>query len=175
MPDPIVAPIFYDPVAEFRKYVFVREHGTGQNHGVWVGAIQHIGLCQDGDSYCACGVCMVLDICTQLQSPFKRSGACQDFYDTAKANGWLVDLSAAEPGDLVLTVNAADHAHHIAMFTGRDAAGKPYTIAFNTSDDGASSNGDGCHEHELLPSTTNTHVVIHWPREAVDLPVPVAS
>lgn len=128
-----------------RQYDYVREaQSEGQNRGLRVEAIQHWSSGQFGDSWCAEFVTMLLDLHAKGKSPVPRLQACQDIYELALEKGWLVE--DPQPGDLFLYVNVADHAHHVGIVTDTDPL---VGIAGNTSDDGASSNGDGVHEHQL--------------------------
>lgn len=139
----------FDPIDIARQYLFVRE--AGQNKGNRVEAIQQWGGGDVGQSWCCYFVTMDLDICFQGNSPIPRLGRCQDVYDLAKKNGWLVE--DPEPGDIFLYVDEFGHAHHIGFITKktRDKAGVLDTdgIAGNTSADGTSSNGDRVAEHAV--------------------------
>ena len=126
-----------------RLFLFVRE--AGPNRGLRVEAIQHWSAGQFGDSWCAEFVTMCLDLLYQGQSPIPRLQACQDIYDQAKREGWLV--TDPQPEDLFLYVNDDDHAHHVGIVSNA----QPLTgIAGNTSADGTSSNGDRVAEHYLV-------------------------
>lgn len=133
----------YNPVDIFRQFLFVRE--ASQNRGQRVEGIQRWSGGNPGDSWC-CQLCtMVLDICFGGKSPIPRCGACQTVYDLAKLKGWLLkDTDTPLPGDIYLYVNDADHAYHIGIYTGNKNG-----IAGNTSEDGTSSNGNGCYEHQI--------------------------
>lgn len=140
----------------FRLFLFVRE--AGPNQGQRVNAIQTWSGGKDGigQSYCAYGATMVLDLYYQGESPIPRTGSCQEIYELAQQNGWLVDVDEAQEGDVFLYVNDADHAHHVGLLS----AAHPLTgIAFNTSSDGTSSNGDGCYEHYLLVDRKHIRIV----------------
>lgn len=87
---------------------------------------------------------MWLDLYTGGQPPLPREQVCHDLYDLAKRRGWLVESPAVD--DVVLSIDANGHAHHVAIVTGTN----PLTaIAGNTSEDGRSSNGVGVFEHEI--------------------------
>jgi hypothetical protein len=134
----------YDPVAEARKYLFVRE--AGANRGQRVEAIQRWSGGQPGDSWCAEFATMVFDICYQGTCEVPRTGNCDVVLALGKTNGWVV--TDPQPGDLVLSIKADDptDAHHIGIVT----ASSPLTsIAGNTSEDGTSSNGDRVAEHPI--------------------------
>lgn len=125
-----------------RLFLFVRE--AGPNHGARVNAIQTWSLGQDGDSWCAEWATMVLDLFYQGESPLPRMQSCQAILDTATQRGWLVNDPT--PGDLVLSVNEAGHAHHVGIVS---AVAPLASIAGNTSEDGISSNGDRVAEHPV--------------------------
>ena len=144
-------------VAIARLFLFVREaQHLGQNKGARVEAIQRWSLGQSGDSYCCEFATMVLDIACQGEAPIPRLQACQDVYEMAIQQGWLVDDPQA--GDLFLYVNDADHAHHIGICCGEGRG-----IAGNTSPDGRSSNGDGVYEHPILPPSEGKIVYVRVP------------
>ena len=148
--------IAYAPSAIARQFLYVREVTTdGGNHGQRVNAIQKWGGGQDGESWCAYFATMVLDICFQGDAPIPREGSCETIHQLAVAKGWIVPLPAI--GDLVLSVNADNFAHHIGIISGL----QPLTsIAGNTSQDGVSSNGDRVAEHEI---TTTGKVFVRYP------------
>lgn len=128
-----------------RLFRYLRE--AGANAGRRVEAVQHWCGGEKGESWCCHMATLWLDVFFQGESPVPRGGLCQDVLDLARAKGWLVD--APRPGDLVISVNAEGHAHHIAVCT----IASPLTaIAGNTSEDGKSSNGDRVAEHEVSPS-----------------------
>ena len=130
-------------VALARQFDFVRE--AGANRGLRVEAIQHWSSGQFGDSWCCEFATMMLDLYFKGRSPVTRLQACQDVYELALEEHWLVDTP--RPGDLFIYVRSIDdHAHHIGIVTEVDPL---VGIAGNTSDDGQSSNGDGVHEHAL--------------------------
>lgn len=135
----------YQPVAIARQFLFVRE--AGKNIGQRVEAIQRWCGGDEGESWCCYFATMVLDICFEGKSPIPREGACQAVYDLAKQNGWVTQVPI--PGDIVLHVDANDHAHHIGILTGLS----PLTsIAGNTDESGTSSNGDRVAEHAINPA-----------------------
>lgn len=125
-----------------RLFLFVRE--ASANAGQRVEAIQKWCGGQKGESWCCYFVTLVLDLYYQGTSPVPRLGACEDVHQLAKRNGWIVD--EPEPGDVVLSVNASGHAHHIGFCT---VSTPLATIAGNTSEDGASSNGERVAEHPV--------------------------
>lgn len=129
-----------------RQFTYIREaQELGQNRGLRVEAIQHWSKGTRGDSWCAEFATMVLDIHYRGVAPIDRMQACQDIYEMAAAEHWIID--APEVDALFLYVDANDHAHHIGFVSSIT----PLTgIAGNTSKDGRSSNGDGCYEHEIL-------------------------
>ena len=151
-----VSTIFYSPTDEARRWRFVRE--VPQNKGLMVEAIQHWSGGQPGDSWCAYFVLVILDICFQGKdlNPIKRSGAVQDIYEQAKANGWMTDHPMKD--DLFIYVDDNNHAHHIGIFTEGGNG-----IAGNTSPDGLSSNGAGVFEHQLISNPAHIKF-IHYPR-----------
>lgn len=132
--------LFYSPTLVARQFLFVRE--SEQNKGLRVEAIQKWGDGQSGQSWCCYFATMILDICFQGNSPIPRLGACSSVYMLAKTKGWLTDNPMQD--DLYLYVNDADLAHHIGIVTENRNG-----IAGNTSEDGASSNGNGVFEHSI--------------------------
>ena len=93
---------------------------------------------------------MWLDLFFKGQSPIPRMGSCEQVYQLAQRNGWLVEVP--QVSDFYLYVNAAGLAHHIGLVT--DAA--PLAgISGNTSRDGQSANGDGCYEHAIAVPRSN--------------------
>lgn len=132
----------YDPVEIARQFLFVRE--AGANSGLRVEAMQKWCDGDKGQSWCAYFATMILDLCYQGDAPVRRQGLCEDIHQQAIREGWLVD--APQPGDLFLYVTDGGHAHHIGIVTQI----APLTgIAGNTSEDGASSNGDRVAEHPI--------------------------
>lgn len=136
----------YQPIDIARQFLFVRE--VPPNRGQRVNGIQQ--WCADdhgeGQSWCCYFVTFVLDICFQGKAPIAREGRCQTVYELAKKNDWLTEIPV--PGDIVLHVDAKDHAHHIGIVTGLS----PLTsIAGNTDATGTSSNGDRVAEHAINP------------------------
>ncbi len=140
-------------IALARQFLFVREAQTlGQNRGQRVEAIQHWSGGRAGDSWCAQWATMVLDIAYQGNAPIPRMGSCQAIMELARKNGWL--RSEPAEGDLYLYVNDSGRAHHVGFVTGTE----PLTgIAGNTSESGASSNGDGVYEHAI-----KAHVFVRY-------------
>lgn len=128
-----------------RLFLFVRE-AAEPNTGLRVEAIQFWCGGEKGESWCCYFVSLVLDLEYQGNAPIERTGVCQRVYDLAQANGWII--AQPELGCLVLTVNADNHAHHIAICTGVQG-GRLTVIAGNTSADGVSSNGTGVFEHDV--------------------------
>ena len=147
-------PLSYDPVAIARQFLFVRE--AGQNRGFRVEAIQHWSTGQPGDSWCMEFATMVLDIAFQGEAPIPRQGSCEAVHQLARRNAWLVATPVL--GDFVLSLNAQGLAHHVGLVTKVDPL---MSIAGNTSEDGASSNGDRVAEHVLDPANK---VFVHYPR-----------
>lgn len=148
----------YSPTELARQLDYVREdQSSGQNHGARVNAIQRFSLGGDGDSWCCEFATMLLDVAFKGASPIPRLQACEDVHLLAAKNGWISATPSVD--DLVLSIDpATGKAHHIAIVTATD----PLTaIAGNTSEDGASSNGDGVHEHAI--SGTNK-LFVHYPR-----------
>lgn len=135
-----------------RQFLFVRE--AGQNKGQRVEAIQKWCGGMTGQSWCCYLTTMALDILYQGNSPIPRLGACQDVYNLAKKNKWLVNSPLAN--DIFLYVDNNDHAHHIGVIT---TDGKYIGIAGNTSADGQSSNGDRVAEHELISNHNNIKLI----------------
>lgn len=135
----------YQPLDIARQFLYVRE--AGANTGQRVEAIQKWGGGEKGQSWCCWFVTMVLDICYQGDSPIPREGSCQTVYELAKSKGWLTDLPI--PGDIVLSVDANDHAHHIGFVS---AVAPLASIAGNTDAGGTSSNGDRVAEHAINPA-----------------------
>jgi hypothetical protein len=151
------------PIA--RLFKIVREDQShGQNHGSRVNGIQRWSGGQDGDSYCCEFATMVLDLAYQANAPIPRCGACQDVYALAKAKGWIVTVPV--DGDLFVFVNTATgKAHHIGIVSDASAS-PPDGIAGNTSADGKSSNGDGVHEHGIVPPAGSHVEYIHYQASA---------
>lgn len=150
-------PLSYDPVAIARQFVFVREaQSLGQNRGLRVEAIQHWSNGQPGDSWCTEFATMVLDIAFQGEAPIPRQGGCEAVRQLARQNAWIVATPSL--GDLVLSINDQGQAHHVGLVTKVDPL---MSIAGNTSEDGASSNGDRVAEHVLDPANK---VFVHYPR-----------
>lgn len=147
--------IQYSAVAIARQFLFVRE--ASANRGLRVEAIQKWSGGQAGDSWCAEFATMVLDICYQGAAPVPRLQAVEDIHQLAKKEGWIVE--EPEPEDLVLTVNEANHAHHIGIVTSVEDG--LMSIAGNTSEDGTSSNGDRVAEHEI---SRKNKVFVRYPR-----------
>jgi hypothetical protein len=149
----------YNPVDVARQFLFVREaQSLGQNKGQRVEAMQRWCGGTPGQSWCAYFVTMVLDICFQGEAPIPRLGAVEDIHQLAIKNKWIV--ATPEPGDLVLSVNSANHAHHIGICTAITASVLT-TIAGNTDATGASSNGDRVAEH---PVAAAGKVYVRYPR-----------
>lgn len=146
----------YNPIDIVRQFLFVREADV-QNTGQRVEAIQKWSGGNKGDSWCCEFATMVLDIAFQGNAPIPRLQACQDVYDLAKKNKWLVDAANAKEGDIILYVNAQDHAHHIGFLTILN--NQKNILAGNTSADGTSSNGDRVAEHELTVNAANVKFV----------------
>lgn len=139
----------YSPSMVARMFRFVRE-AAEQNTGLRVEAIQRWSTGSKGDSWCCEFATMVLDICYQGDAPVGRTGVCQDVYDLAQKNGWVVTEPKVD--DLFFYVNDAGHAHHIGIVTGVEgwhADSRLSGIAGNTSEDGTSSNGNGVYEHPV--------------------------
>lgn len=138
----------------FRRFLHLRE--TNQNEGLRVEGVQKYSGGSKGQSWCCYLLTMVLDLFYQGKSPIPRLGAVQDVYNLAKQKKGcrlLADSEVPDIGDIFIYVNDADHAHHIGMITMR---GGSVGIAGNTSEDGKSSNGNGCYEHEI--STNRKYV-----------------
>jgi len=144
----------YDPVELARQYLFVRE--AGANHGQRVNAIQKWSGGADGESWCMYFATMVLDIAFQGNAPIAREGSCEAVHQIAVAQEWVAD--APSIGDLVLTVNADNYAHHVGIVSNLNPL---ESIAGNTSEDGVSSNGDRVAEHAITPAGK---VFVHYPR-----------
>lgn len=143
----------YSPTDIARQFLFVRE--ATPNRGLRVEAIQKWCGGLPGASWCCYFVTMILDICFEGKAPIPRLGACQQVYDLAKTNGWMVDVPQKD--DIFIYINDADHAHHIGFIT--DTA---EGIAGNTSADGKSSNGDRVAEHGIA---AGSHVrYIRYPK-----------
>lgn len=133
----------YDPVAEMRKYTFVRET-LGPNRGVFVEAFQRIGDGKPGDSWCMDFLSFILWVCYQGAPPLPRTGSC----DVAWAIAKQYEVATPAVGDVFFRVKDGD-AHHVGVVT---STAPLRGIAGNTSEDGKSSNGTGVFEHSL--STT---------------------
>jgi hypothetical protein len=128
-----------------RQFLFVREVG-GPNRGVWVEIFQKYTGNAPGDSWCASFLSFVLGIHYQGGSncPLSKTASCEAMHQQAKQQGWITAVPL--PGDVVLSVDATGHAHHVALVT----ATSPLTaIAGNTDAGGVSSNGDRVAEHGI--------------------------
>lgn len=153
-----------------RLFLFVRERSGAQNEGLRVEAIQKWSGGRKGDSWCCYMTSLWLDLYFQGQSPVKRSGACDDVYNQAKAEGWLSAIPRV--GDLYLFMRDPDgpagpkgmeDAHHIGIVT--DVGVDTFVgISGNTSEDGRSSNGDRVAE-KLLDLAPGKIVFVRYPRE----------
>jgi hypothetical protein len=148
-------------IEQFRRFLHVRE-ATGTNDGARVEAIQRWSGGKKGDSWCAWLFIMVLDLVFVGKSPFPRDakfGSCDEVYALAKEKGWLRELPHVGDGYLFMT---GEDAHHIGMVT--DAGSGTFKgIAGNTSENGKSSNGTGCFEHEFTINPA-TMKFIAYPR-----------
>lgn len=149
--------LLHDPVSIARQFLFVREVG-GQNKGVWVNTIQKVTGNDDGDSWCASFVSLVLGIAFGSKNPLPRTASCDVLLEAARSNGWLT--STPSVGDVFLYLKSPADAHHTGFVTSTaPLAG----IAGNTSEDGTSSNGDRVAEHGIH-GTPSTLTFIHYPR-----------
>jgi hypothetical protein len=151
----------YDPVAVAKMFRYVRE--AGQNRGLRVEAIQHWSGGEPGEPWCDdFAVGMILDICFQGASPFPRQrdidGSTVAALAYAKAQGWVVPIDQAAPGDLVFSVRGDGTPHHVGIL---ETVSPFQTIAGNTSEDGTSDNGDRVAEHVV---STDGKVIVHYPR-----------
>jgi len=144
----------YSPVVLARQFIFVRE--AGANHGQRVNAIQKWCGGSDGESWCMYFATMMLDIAFQGAAPIPREGSCEVVHQLAARNGWLSPKAAVD--DLVLSINDQGLAHHVGIVSKVDPL---MSVAGNTSEDGASSNGDRVAEHVLNPQNK---VFVHYPR-----------
>lgn len=142
----------FDPVAEARKYLFVRET-LGPNRGVFVEAFQRIGDGKPGDSWCMDFLSWVLWVCYQGPAPLPRTGSCDVAWAMAKERGYVVATPAI--GDVFFRVRPDGDAHHVGVVT---STAPLRGIAGNTSEDGKSSNGTGVFEH-ALSADAQTHFV----------------
>jgi hypothetical protein len=145
----------------FHCFRHVKE--AGQNTGARVEAIQKWGGGKAGDSWCCWLVTMVLDMyyCGYLgqeKAPIPRLGSCDDVLHLCMQNGWLVDKPTNDGIYIYFFVRKPDgitaiqmDAHHIGMVaSARDTDFNG--ISGNTSEDGKSSNGNGCYERGLTYS-----------------------
>lgn len=133
-------------VDEARRSDYIRE--TTANHGLRVNGIQIWSGGRDGDSWCMEFVWFVIDRVTKGDVPFPREQSVQAFRELAKKNGWEVDAADTQEGDIVVSVDANDHGHHVGIET---APAPLMTIAGNTDETGTSSNGTGVFEHAINP------------------------
>lgn len=128
-----------------RWFAFVREaQELGQNQGLRVNAIQVWGggASAIGSSWCAWWLTMIFDIYYRGRSLLPRMGSCEKIRLLCVENKWIVD--APQAGDVCFSMTVDGVAHHIALVT----MSMPLTtIAGNTSEDGASANGDRVAEH----------------------------
>lgn len=126
-----------------RHLAFIRET-EGPNRGAWVGFLQRFCNGQDGESWCADFVSVVLDIAFHGRSPLAATSSTRVMLAEATRKGLLV--AVARPDDLYFYVRADGTPHHVGIVT--DVA--PLVgIAGNTSEDGLSSNGTGVFEHDI--------------------------
>lgn len=135
-----------------RHLLFVRET-EGPNRGAWVSFFQRFTGGQEGDSWCADFVSVVLDIAYRGQSPLPKTGSTFTMLSEARGRGWIVPTP--RPDDLYFFVNNAGVPHHVGIVTAAvPLTGPLMGIAGNTSEDGQSSNGTGVFEHaiDVLPS-----------------------
>jgi hypothetical protein len=131
----------------FRSFLHVRE-ATGHNDGYRVEAIQKWSGGKKGDSWCAWLFLMVLDLSLRGKSPIPRNekyGSCEEIRVLFEEQGWLRPMPHV--GDAYFFVKDGK-AHHIGMVTDI-GDGTFHGIAGNTSEDGKSSNGTGCFEHQF--------------------------
>lgn len=151
------------PVELFRCFKHLRE-ATGNNDGARVEGVQTWGGGKKGDSWCCWLFTMVLDMYFKgylgKESPIPREGACEAVHKLVQTKNWFTEIP--EIGDGYLFINAEGLAHHIGMVTEKLAKGFK-GIAGNTSEDGKSSNGTGCFEHEFLYNY-NKIVFFKYPR-----------
>lgn len=129
-----------------RRFSFVREVG-GANVGSWVQWFQKMAGGVAGESWCADFESLCEDVAFGKHVT-PNTGSCQTKLDYCRAHSLVVPTPAVD--DLYFYVNANGHAHHIGVVSGLS----PLTgIAGNTSEDGASSNGDGVWEHAINPAS----------------------
>lgn len=147
-------------VAVARRFGFMREVG-GENHGLWVHFVLWFTGNEEGDSWCMAFVSLVLFIVYRGKPPIIRTAVCEVALSDARHKGYVV--TAPRVGDLVFSINASGHAHHVAIATGGITDAELPVIAGNTSDDGKSSNGTGVFEH---PVTTADKVYARLPEAA---------
>lgn len=141
----MLQPTAADVVTLFRRFLYLREaQSLGQNRGLRVEAIQRWSGGVAGDSWCVELLWMVLDIAYQGHPPFDRMQSVETVRSWAQDQGRVT--RTAKVGDLFLYINASGRAHHIGVVT---ALAPLIGIAGNTSEDGSSSNGDRCAEHEI--------------------------
>lgn len=140
-----------DPVVLARDWLFVREHG-GQNCGVWVGVIQRVTGNEQGDSWCASFVSLILGLAFYGGTPLLRTGSTVEMLTAAREKGWVV----MEPsvGDLFFYVHDDGTPHHVGFVT---QTAPLFGIAGNTSVDGTSSNGDRVAEHPIVGNIVFVH------------------
>ena len=138
-----------DPVAIFRRFLFVRET-EGANKGAWVEFFQHFCDGVPGDSWCA-DIESVVEYITFGKCLSPKTGSVQVKLDFMVKHGW--EIQSPEYGCVIISVDANRHGHHIALCTltmpGLQA------IAGNTSEDGSSDNGTGCFEHIINTPRSN--------------------
>lgn len=140
-----------------RRYTFVRET-EGPNAGYFVNLFQRFAGGVEGDSWCSDFESYVENIAYKGKEPGKRTGSCEEKLAHAKAHGWVV--TSPQPDDLFFYVTDTGHPHHVGIVT----AVAPLTgIAGNTSEDGASANGDGVWEHTLVAQPKHI-VFVRLPR-----------
>jgi len=148
-----------------RRFLFVREVG-GQNRGIWVNMIQKLTQNDNGDSWCASWVSLVLGLAFGGKSPLPRTASCDVILATARKEGWLT--STPSVGDLFLLLKNPNDAHHVGIVTEVKNATVIGTIAGNTSEDGTSSNGDRVAEHDMT-IVPGKIIFVAYPRPGLTL------
>jgi hypothetical protein len=126
-----------------RHFAFVRET-LGPNRGHWVAFFQRFCRGQEGESWCADFVSVVLDVAYMGKPPLAPTGSTKAMLSQATVKGYGVTVPRVD--DLYFFVRADSTPHHVGIVTDTFPLSG---IAGNTSEDGLSSDGVGVFEHAI--------------------------